>query len=105
MQTPVTTTQPPRDAGPATIPGKLDWLTARYLRNDRDAQFGDYLSELVLTDAEGALLPRQKRNPLNGETRGLAVLGPSGAGKSVMIERNLRALTGWKEFDPNSGGN
>ncbi|MEI4488611.1 TniB family NTP-binding protein [Frigidibacter sp. MR17.14] len=90
---------------PATdLPGRADWLTARYLKNARDDDFLDYLREILQVGAGGELLPAAVRDPLNGETLGLQVIGESGDGKSVMIERNLAAIPGLERMKDGNPG-
>ena len=90
---------------PQDIASCIAWVEARYLCNARDDQFIDYCREVLTVDAAGLPTAVPVRNPLNGETRGLAVIGESGAGKSVMIRRGLQALPGFREMTAGADGN
>lgn len=108
-------TMPTFDTPPATaimavpaandLPGRLAWLDARYLKNDRDDAFQECLREILQIGSDGALLPAPIRDPLNNEMRGMQVIGASGYGKSVMIQRNLSALLGFVEMKDGTAGN
>lgn len=87
------------------LPGRLEWLQARYLKNARDENFQECLREILQIGADGALLPAAVRDPLNNETLGMQVIGASGDGKSVMIQRNLAALPSFTEMKDGTSGN
>lgn len=87
------------------LPGRINWLTARYLKNARDNDFQECLREILQVGADGELLPVAVRDPLNGETLGMQVIGESGDGKSVMIERNLSAVAGLVKMTDGTSGN
>lgn len=90
---------------PADLTGRIEWLEARYFRNQRDEAFQECLREIMAVDAAGMLLPRPVRSPLNGETLGMRVIGASGDGKSVMIRRNIMSLPGFAEMTDGTEGN
>ncbi len=84
---------------------KLDWLADRYLKNDRDEIFADYLREILKVDIDGSIIPEPVRDPLTNEVRGLMVIGASQTGKSALIDRNLKHLGIFSKMDGDATGN
>lgn len=89
----------------SSLSSKLAWLEQRYFRNGRDEVFQEHLYDLLEVDDNGELTPRPRRNPLNDETRGLAIIGPSDAGKTVLIQRNLKSIECLRKMDGEPNGN
>lgn len=90
---------------PVTITEKLDWLEHRYWKFGQDDTLADHLYDLFEVDNEGLMTAQPRRDPLNGETRGLMVLGGSGNGKTALLMRTLRADPVLREFKIDEGGN
>lgn len=90
---------------PVTIPEKLDWLEHRYWRFGQDEALYGFLEDIFNVNEDGQITAQPRRDPLNGETKGLMVLGESGSGKTAMLRRMMRTSTILSEFTLGQQGN
>lgn len=88
-----------------TISAKLKWLDDRYWRFGQEEVLDDALLDLFEVDDAGQMTAQPRRDPLTGETEGLAILGTSGGGKTALLKRTLRVNPILTEFSVESPGN
>lgn len=83
----------------------LAWLADRYLKTERDERLLNYLGEILQLHEATGPPPAALRDPLNGETHGLAVIGASGDGKSALIGRMFRSQPAFEQMQAGRDGN